>query len=309
MLGLIANNFVRVYHPSRPRRPRQLRRRHRRAAGSQSNLRIDAAILAIQHSFIVDHYDCGAPLGTLTVNGAIGQKFRGAVGTFGGSTLAPATSRTTTTTTGCATSRRRTSSTRSSRPGTSSARRSTTPEAPRRAGLRRGRRRTIPAWQRSPSPSSCSAPSSAASSPSSPTGSRAASRSSAGARAARAAEPRSRARDNVPIVSWLWLRGRCRDCGEPISARYPLTEAGLGALWAATYLILGSDDGGRLALGLVLCAVLVVITLTDLELRLIPNAIVLSGAVVGDRDRRRHATRTRCPRTWPRRRSPAASCS
>ena len=43
-------------------------------------------MLAIQHSFIVDHYDCGSALGTLTVNGAIGQKFRGAVGTFGGGT-------------------------------------------------------------------------------------------------------------------------------------------------------------------------------------------------------------------------------
>ena len=53
------------------------------------------------------------------------------------------------------------------------------------------------------------------------------------------------ARDNVPIVSWLSLRGRCRSCGAPISPRYPLAEAGLGALWAATYLILGSDDGGR----------------------------------------------------------------
>jgi leader peptidase (prepilin peptidase)/N-methyltransferase len=90
-----------------------------------------------------------------------------------------------------------------------------------------------------------------------------------------------RARDNVPIVSWLLLRGRCRDCGEPISVRYPITEAGLGVLWAATYLILGGDDGGQLALGLVLCAVLVVITLTDLELKLIPNAVVLFGAVVG----------------------------
>jgi leader peptidase (prepilin peptidase) / N-methyltransferase len=89
------------------------------------------------------------------------------------------------------------------------------------------------------------------------------------------------ARDNVPVLSWLWLRGRCRSCGATISPRYPLAEAGLGALWAATYLILGSDDGGRLALGLVLCALLVVITLTDLELRVIPNPVVGFGAVVG----------------------------
>ena len=45
--------------------------------------RIDAAILAINHSFIVDNYDCGDSLGTLTVHGAIAQKYRGAVGTSG----------------------------------------------------------------------------------------------------------------------------------------------------------------------------------------------------------------------------------
>jgi leader peptidase (prepilin peptidase)/N-methyltransferase len=88
-----------------------------------------------------------------------------------------------------------------------------------------------------------------------------------------------RARDNVPIVSWLFLRGRCRDCGEPISATYPLTEAGLGALWAVTYLVLGDDDAATLALGLIFCAVLVAITLTDLELKLIPNALVLAGSI------------------------------
>ena len=87
------------------------------------------------------------------------------------------------------------------------------------------------------------------------------------------------ARDNIPVLSWLLLRGRCRSCGEPISLRYPLAELGLGALWAATYLVLGDEDAAELALGLVLCAVLVAITLTDLDLRLIPNKLVLAGAV------------------------------
>ena len=86
--------------------------------------------------------------------------------------------------------------------------------------------------------------------------------------------------DNIPILSWLLLRGRCRSCGEPISARYPLTELGLGALFAATYLVLGDDDIAELALGLVLCTILVAITLTDLEHRVIPNKIVLAGAIV-----------------------------
>jgi leader peptidase (prepilin peptidase) / N-methyltransferase len=88
-----------------------------------------------------------------------------------------------------------------------------------------------------------------------------------------------RARDNVPIVSWVVLRGRCRDCHAPISARYPLAELMLGALWAATYVILGDDEWWYLALGLVLCLVLVVITLTDLERRIIPNKVVAAGSV------------------------------
>ena len=72
---------------SRPRPQRGRAAATARTAPARSrNLRIDAAILAIQHSFIVDHYNCGGPLGNLTVNGAIAQKFRGAVGTFSGST-------------------------------------------------------------------------------------------------------------------------------------------------------------------------------------------------------------------------------
>lgn len=88
-----------------------------------------------------------------------------------------------------------------------------------------------------------------------------------------------RARDNFPLVSWLVLRGRCRDCGKPISPRYPLAELATGLLLAATYLILGDDPLWELPLGLVLCVVLVTITLTDLDLRLIPNKFVLAGAV------------------------------
>jgi hypothetical protein len=57
------------------------------AANTPRNIEIDAAILTLQHSFIVDNYNCGAPLGTLTVKGAIAQRFRGPVGT-GGSAIA-----------------------------------------------------------------------------------------------------------------------------------------------------------------------------------------------------------------------------
>ncbi len=71
-LGLVANEFVRVMHGSSSD-----------GCGNGqtfSSLKIDAAILALQHSFLVDNFTCGNPLGTLTVNGAIAQYFRGPVG-------------------------------------------------------------------------------------------------------------------------------------------------------------------------------------------------------------------------------------
>lgn len=88
------------------------------------------------------------------------------------------------------------------------------------------------------------------------------------------------ARDNVPIASWMILRGRCRNCGEPISPRYVLAELVLALLFGGTYLIVGDDEIGELILGLVLCFVLVTVTLTDLDLRIIPNKIVLAGSIM-----------------------------
>lgn len=83
--------------------------------------------------------------------------------------------------------------------------------------------------------------------------------------------------DNVPVFSWALLRGRARCCGAPISPRYPLTELATGLLFALTALVLWEDEGG-LALGLVFVTVLVAITLTDLERRIIPNKILIAGA-------------------------------
>jgi prepilin signal peptidase PulO-like enzyme (type II secretory pathway) len=56
-----------------------------------------------------------------------------------------------------------------------------------------------------------------------------------------------RSRDNVPVVGWLVLRGRCRDCGSPISPRYPLVEAAAGLVVAviAAIDLLGRSPGGR----------------------------------------------------------------
>ena len=84
--------------------------------------------------------------------------------------------------------------------------------------------------------------------------------------------------DNVPVLSWLALRGRSRCCGEPISPRYPLTELTLGALYAATVLVLW-DDPTEVALGLVFVTALLSVTLTDLEGRIIPTRILLVAAI------------------------------
>lgn len=86
--------------------------------------------------------------------------------------------------------------------------------------------------------------------------------------------------DNIPVFSWVILRGRSRCCGERISARYPLTELALGALYAATVAVLW-DEPTEVALGLVFVTALVAVTLTDLDRRVIPNKVLLVAAVAG----------------------------
>jgi Tfp pilus assembly protein PilX len=77
VLGLVAQNFVRVMHGVRNCPNASFPER----CQTFTDMKIQAAILTLQHSFIVDNYDQGAKLGTLTVDGAIAQKFRGPVGT------------------------------------------------------------------------------------------------------------------------------------------------------------------------------------------------------------------------------------
>jgi leader peptidase (prepilin peptidase)/N-methyltransferase len=83
--------------------------------------------------------------------------------------------------------------------------------------------------------------------------------------------------DNVPVLSWLLLRGRCRHCRARISPRYPIVEAVTGLLCAAVVIAKGADADAWLGLAFVL--VLVPITLIDLDVRLIPNVLTLIGAV------------------------------
>lgn len=82
-----------------------------------------------------------------------------------------------------------------------------------------------------------------------------------------------RRRDNVPIVSWMLLRGRCRDCAAPISPRYPLVELVTGLLFAETVLVVGFS--WALPAYLYLAAITVALTMIDLDVHRLPDVIVL----------------------------------
>lgn len=88
-----------------------------------------------------------------------------------------------------------------------------------------------------------------------------------------------RPRDNIPIISWLVLRGKCRDCGEPISVRYLAVEAMTGLLFAATVWIVGVV--WVLPAYLWFGAVTLVLSLTDFDHKRIPNRILYPGTIVG----------------------------
>src|SRR3954454_21280800 len=84
--------------------------------------------------------------------------------------------------------------------------------------------------------------------------------------------------DNVPILSWLALRGKCRACGSRISPRYPLVEGATALLCGLVVLVKGLDKDAVLPLVLVL--LMVPVTLIDLDHRIIPNKLMILGAVL-----------------------------
>jgi leader peptidase (prepilin peptidase)/N-methyltransferase len=98
--------------------------------------------------------------------------------------------------------------------------------------------------------------------------------------------------DNLPVLSWLLLRGRCRDCARPISVRYPLVELGTGAAFMLVALwqlhgVGAPGSAGVTAAVLVataaflwLAAVSIALALIDLDVHRLPNSIVLPGIVV-----------------------------
>jgi leader peptidase (prepilin peptidase)/N-methyltransferase len=87
------------------------------------------------------------------------------------------------------------------------------------------------------------------------------------------------ARDNVPVLSWLVLRGRCRHCGVRISARYPMVEVATALLWAGVAWWLGPD--ASLPAWLYLASIAVALSAIDLDLHRLPDAIVLPSYAVG----------------------------
>lgn len=88
-----------------------------------------------------------------------------------------------------------------------------------------------------------------------------------------------RARDNIPVVSWLLLHGRCRDCGNAISARYPLIELATALLFAAMAWQFGLS--WQLPAYMYFTAMAVTLAMIDYDTKRLPNVIVLPSYVVG----------------------------
>jgi leader peptidase (prepilin peptidase)/N-methyltransferase len=83
--------------------------------------------------------------------------------------------------------------------------------------------------------------------------------------------------DNIPILSWLLLRGRCRSCSAAISPRYPLVEALTAALCVGA--VLAHESAVGIAMSVVVILIVIPAALIDLEYRIIPNRLTAAGAV------------------------------
>jgi leader peptidase (prepilin peptidase) / N-methyltransferase len=85
--------------------------------------------------------------------------------------------------------------------------------------------------------------------------------------------------DNVPILGWLWLRGKCRYCNAPIAARYPLIEALTGGLFLASFWLLGLSWWTVAYWALL--SWLVALSFIDLDTLTLPNALTQTGLLLG----------------------------
>ncbi len=85
--------------------------------------------------------------------------------------------------------------------------------------------------------------------------------------------------DNVPVLSWLWLRGRCRNCRQPISLRYPLVELANGLFYLALYQRTGPTIAFLPLAALV--SMTIVLIYIDAEIQMLPDVITYSGLAIG----------------------------
>src|SRR3954471_21515220 len=85
--------------------------------------------------------------------------------------------------------------------------------------------------------------------------------------------------ENIPLVSWLWLRGRCRTCRAPISAVYPIIEAITGVVFVAAYELYGLSP--LLIARVAFACAMIVLFVIDLRHRILPNVITVSGILIG----------------------------
>ena len=85
--------------------------------------------------------------------------------------------------------------------------------------------------------------------------------------------------DNVPVFAWIWLRGKCRNCGLPISPMYPLVELVTGLLFVGCYLEFGISQAT--VKWLFFICLIIILTVTDLRVRLLPDVITWPGFAAG----------------------------
>jgi len=85
--------------------------------------------------------------------------------------------------------------------------------------------------------------------------------------------------DNIPVFAWLWLRGKCRSCGAPISVMYPLVELTTGLLFVGCYLEFGITQAA--VKWLFFTCLIIILTITDLRVRLLPDLITWPGFALG----------------------------
>jgi len=85
--------------------------------------------------------------------------------------------------------------------------------------------------------------------------------------------------DNVPVFAWIWLKGKCRACGAPISVMYPLVELATGLLFVAAFLEYGITQAT--VKWLFFTCLLIVLTITDLRVRLLPDLVTWPGFAAG----------------------------